>query len=113
SVTIATPKYFVSAAAAARTDARKRSCAEFRSRARIQHSIDHTQSARSQTSHITPVAETRKTGVKRRRSAASKGELQRRRARKNVPRTAAITGTRNAPCIAGSLQPRKLAISAM
>ena len=52
-------------------------------------------------------------GVKSMRRAPSKGEPERRCARKNVPRTARTAGTRKAPCIASSLQPRKLAARAM
>src|ERR1041385_8800992 len=85
----------------------------FRARPRIQHSIDQTHSARSQTSHITPVADTRKTGMKSKRNPASKGEPESPRAKKNVPATAAIVGTRKALCIAGSLQSRKFATNAI
>src|SRR5262245_17483634 len=107
------PKYFVSAAAAARRTDSASNHQVSRSRPANQEAIDHTQKARSQISHITVVAETRKTGVNNVNNAAIKGNPQRRRARVSTPTIEAMAGRRNAACMARSLQPRKLATPAI
>ena len=90
----------------------RKKCDLSRSSPASQKWIAHVQKASIITSHITWVAEMRKTGVKSVSKATVAGLWQSRRASAKVPSTAATAGS-NARCIANSLKPATKPTTAM
>ena len=71
-----------------------------------------TQNASMSTSHISVVAETKKSGANKTSSATSSGRVQNCCASRHVPQTTASAGNRKAVCKPTSLQPKISAANA-
>src|SRR3989304_2187004 len=97
-----TAKYFVTAAAAINKAERIKKIWFPPSALRSHRTTAHTQNASIIMSDMTVVLETMKTGQSSVARAAISGSVQKRNARKYVPKTAATAGTRKARCSAAS-----------